>query len=179
MYFIQVAILHIWYDFINTVGHTLSINTPWNAHCTNVCNSALQPAKIMPTYSSLTSNHGPHAFLASTRFLAHKVEWSAHRNFTPVPFSIARTHGCVLRSYTPSQCTLSVYSSFRNWYHWCDHWVCCYCWQVSVNIIVTFISIDDISYKMDIWQYLIGMHVFCLHRPFLLRHSLICWIISH
>ena len=36
------------------------------------------------SYASVTSNHRPRTILAPVRFLAHKAEWSARKNFTPV-----------------------------------------------------------------------------------------------
>ena len=41
------------------------------------------PVLLMPQSHPTT---GPVQFLAPVRFLAHKAEWSAHRNFTPVLF---------------------------------------------------------------------------------------------
>ena len=38
-------------------------------------------------YASVTSNHGPRTIWSPVRFLAHKAEWSALRNFTSVLFS--------------------------------------------------------------------------------------------
>ena len=46
-------------------------------------------SQAIPSYASVTSNHGPRSILTHVRFLARKADWSARRNFTPVLFSWA------------------------------------------------------------------------------------------
>ena len=46
---------------------------------------------LLVLYVSVTSNHGPGTILSPVRFLAHKAEWSARRNFMLVLF-FSRSH---------------------------------------------------------------------------------------